>query len=112
MMKGNDAAELSGHIADIYECALDREHWVPALQRIGNRIAACAGMIFRHGAKTVSFEYGWGTPEEWQDLYRTKYISLNPLLTAGWHFDVDDPFCLRRFMDPTEFMRSAFYMEF
>ena len=56
-----DNETLSSLIGDIYECSIDRSRWIPTLERLADAFAACNGTILSHDARTVSFDYQWGT---------------------------------------------------
>ena len=58
------------------------------------------------------FEYHWGTPPEWIRAYRETYAAINPLLTIGWHAEVDEPISALRFINAEELRKTRFYREF
>jgi len=103
---------LSDLIGHIYDCALDQSHWVPTLERLAAVFDACNGTILSHGTHNVSFQYHWGTPPEWMQAYAEKHSRIDPLLTIGWHFDVDEPITMDLFMDPDELRKTRFHKEF
>ena len=103
---------LSALIGDIYDCALDRGRWVATIERIATCFGACHGTILTQGARDVSFYYDWGMPPEWKQAFLEKYAPISPFLTLDWHFDIDDPVTVSRFMDPADLRLTAFHREF
>ena len=107
-----DPRTLSDLIGDIYDCALEKERWVPTLQRLAGIFHASNGTILSHGVTSVSFVYHWGTPAHALKAYAETYAAIDPMLTLGWHFDIDDPVTAERFMTPDDLRKSRFYREF
>ncbi|MEJ0016047.1 MAG: hypothetical protein WDN25_05680 [Acetobacteraceae bacterium] len=107
-----DNETLSSLIGDVYQCALDKEHWISTLERLAGVFDASNGTILSHSVRDVSFQYHWGTPPESMKAYAETYARIDPLLTIGWHFDVDEPITVERFMAPDELRRTRFYREF
>ncbi len=85
---------------------------VPTLERLAGLFNACNSLVFSHGQQGIQFAYGWGAPDESIKAYAQTYALIDPMRTMDWHFDVDDPITLRRFMDPEEFQRSTFYQDY
>lgn len=111
-MTGVNQELLSDLIGDIYQCALDKDHWVPTLERLAGVFKARNGTLTRHGMQGFSFEYTWGASAEILQRYNERFVRINPLLTMGWHFDVDEPITLGKFMPPEELRRTTFYRDF
>jgi len=107
-----DQTTLSALIGDIYDCALNADRWLPTLERLASVMGGCNGTILSHGVDSVSFQYAWGTPPEALRAYAEQFARIDPLLTIGWHFDVDDPVSMERFISPNELMATAFYRGF
>ncbi len=107
-----DNDTLSSVIGDIYECALDRTRWVPTLERLAGLFNACNSLVFSHGQQGIQFGYGWGGSDESIKTYAQTYALIDPMRTMDWHFEVDDPITLQRFMDPEEFQRTTFYRDY
>jgi len=107
-----DSETLSSLIGDIYACSIDRSRWIPTLERLAGAFAACNGTILSHDARTVSFDYQWGTPPEWIQAYAENFAAINPLSNIGWHAEVDEPITALRFMTADELRRTRFHREF
>lgn len=107
-----DNATLSDLIGGIYDCALDRSRWVPMLEHLAGVFRASNGTILRHGVQDVSFQYHWGTPPEWLQAYAERHSRIDPLLTIAWHFEVDEPITVERFMTAAELRQTQFYHDF
>lgn len=109
-----DNEELSGLIGDIYDCALDPALWRPLLERIARLLGAEVGVIYSRDSATqrVTFEYDWGQDPHWAAVYMDKYVKIDPLQTACWHAEVDEPTAIERFMDPRDYRRTRFYREY
>ncbi|MGE0419681.1 MAG: helix-turn-helix transcriptional regulator [Acetobacteraceae bacterium] len=112
MNVGSDQQELSNLIGAIYDCAIDPGQWPATLQRLAGALGGCNGTILSHGVDTVSFTYHWGTPDHALRAYADTYARIDPLMTIGWHFEIDDPVSLERFMTPDELRATRFYQAF
>lgn len=106
--------DLSKLIGEIYDCALDPSLWPHALENITKVFDARMTTILAHDPMTrsVVFLHRWGDDSSQMTSYAEKFAAINPLLTAGWHSDIDEPVNLQRFMDPEEFQLTRFYKEF
>src|SRR5262249_21116753 len=107
-----DHEALSVLIGAIYDCVLDHSRWVPMLERLAGGFDACNGTILSPGVQSAAFEYHWGTPPEWISAYAETYAPINPLLTIGWHAEVDEPITALQFVSAENLRNSKFYREF
>ena len=82
------------------------------LEQVGRLLRASNGQIMSQGTDGTSFTYTWGTSDAVRSAYADTYAALDPLRTVDWHFAVDDPVCLERFMPREELIRTRFYKEF
>ena len=63
-------------------------------------------------SQSIVFAQMWGDDPVQAAADGKKYNPINPLITAGWHSPIDEPFRLRSVMDPQEFRGTRFYKEF
>lgn len=107
-------ADLSNLIGDIYDCALDPSLWPTALEGVSGVLNTRNALLLGLDPRTMSARifYQWGNdPTRWV-AFVEKYAAINPLATAGWHMEIDEPLRLQSFMDPEEFRRTRFFKEF
>lgn len=107
-------ADLSNLIGEIYDCALDPSLWPTALEKICAVLHARSAAVFSNHPteRTAAFYHQWREDPARIAAYVEKYAAINPLLTAGWHNEIDEPIRLRRFMDPEDLRRTRFYKEY
>lgn len=113
-MEEIDPAALSHLIGDIYDCALDPSLWPQALEDAATHFDAKVTSIFAIEplSSGIVFAQMWGQDPSVAAADAEKYNPVNPFITAGWHSQIDEPFCLRSVMDPQEFRCTRFYKEF
>jgi hypothetical protein len=104
-----DKDTLSSLIESIYECVLDRSQWTLTLERLAGVFHACNAIIFSQGVRELSFGFDWGVPAEAKIAYAEKYAAMDPMRTMDWHFEVDYPITLARFIGSQEFRKTKFY---
>jgi len=107
-----DKDTLSSLIESIYECVLDRSQWTLTLERLAGVFHACNAIIFSQGVRELSFGFDWGVPAEAKIAYAEKYAAMDPMRTMDWHFEVDYPITLARFIGSQEFRKTKFYCEY
>ena len=59
-------------------------------------------------SQSIVFAQMWGDDPVQAAADGKKYNPINPLITAGWHSPIDEPFRLRSVIDPQEFRVHAF----
>ncbi|MEJ0016048.1 MAG: helix-turn-helix transcriptional regulator [Acetobacteraceae bacterium] len=107
-----DNAALSNLIGSIYECAIDPSRWPATLEGMAAALEACNGTILSQAVDGASFQHHWGTPSEWLEAYTRTFQAINPLLTIGWHAEVDVPISALQFMTPEDLRKTRFHREF
>ncbi len=105
----HDALDLVG---DIYDCAIDPGRWPPTLKRIADYAGGDhAGITVDEPLKReMRWGAAWGLDPDTQRRYEEQYHAINPLLTAGWFMEMDEPYTSQSFMGD-DFFSSRFYKE-
>lgn len=82
MTTSSDLEHFSDALSAIYDASLDNHRWPQALQAMTEFVGASAGMMGAYDFQNVdfSFEIQVGYEPYWLQLYRDKYIALNPLI--------------------------------
>lgn len=107
-------ATLSRLLGGVYDCAIDPSLWPQTLGDIVEVYDAKMASIFviEPVTQSIVFAHMWGLDIRQAAADAKIYNPINPLLTAGWYSQIDEPYNLRSFMDPEEFRCTRFYNEF
>lgn len=107
-------ADLSVFIGRIYDCSLDPTLWPATLKRVTEIFNTQNAVLIAHEplSKNAIFFYQWGDDPARLVAYSEKYAAINPLLTAGWHTEINEPIRLKSLMEPEEFRQTRFFKEF
>src|SRR5687768_9756578 len=105
--------ELSATIGEIYDCAIEPEHWPIALQRIAEFVglSAVAINVKDPAQQKVNFLRRWGGNPEYAPSYDEKYFALNPAMTAGWFVEINEPVTCSGFAGKDEWLKCRMYRE-
>ncbi|MGH6711693.1 MAG: LuxR C-terminal-related transcriptional regulator [Bradyrhizobium sp.] len=104
--------ELLSIIGDIYDCAIDPGLWPQTLERILDRTHCdCAGINMVDPLENrVSLIINHRASDEFSAAM-INAAAFNPVMTAGWFVDVDEPFTTGSYLGETEYLASRFYKE-
>jgi DNA-binding CsgD family transcriptional regulator len=110
-MQGTE--QLSALIGDIYDAALDPTLWVGVLAKSAAFVGGPAASLYsRDVAKRTAGEiYQCGLDPRYVQLYRQKYIKLDPTTLGYFIADIEHPVCAADVMSYDEFLASRFYQE-
>lgn len=99
-------------IGDIYDCAIDPGLWPQTLERIITRTHCdCAGLNMVDPLENrVSLVINHRASNEFSAAM-INAAPFNPIITAGWFVDVDQPFTTEGYLGEAEYLSSRFYKE-
>ncbi len=99
-------------IGDIYDCAIDPGLWSQTLERIIARTHSdCAGITMVDPLENrISLVINHRASTEFSAAM-INAAPFNPVMTAGWFVDVDQPFTTGSYLGETEYLASRFYKE-
>jgi DNA-binding CsgD family transcriptional regulator/PAS domain-containing protein len=105
---------LSTLIGEIYDAALDHEHWPTVLRHTADFVGGYAATIFakevtRHEG-FVAYESG-EIGEENRKSYFEHYIKLDPSFTAQFFGEIGEPMSTVDMVPYEEFVQSRFFLE-
>ena len=110
----SDAERLSLLIGDIYDTTLDPARWTDVLEKItGYMRGTAAGLVSEEfGDGATNFHYSWGTDPGYTELYREKYVKLNPaVVPIALSVKPGEVCSLSTAIPYGEFRRSRLYKE-
>jgi len=110
----DQAEKLSELIAEIYDAALDATLWHEVVGKAGRFVGGSAAAIFSKSPTaltgTVYYHSGDMYPS-YRQLYFDKYIKFDPMTTAQYFSDVEQPMSVEDIMPYQEFLETRFYKE-
>jgi hypothetical protein len=106
-----DGEVLSDLIGEIYACALEPGRWAATLEDLAEAFGARSSALYDRGGGGIAFHCEWGSAPGSHQAFAERYMLQSPLLTMGWHFEIDQPITLASFMQPGELRRTRFYRE-
>lgn len=108
-----DVEAFSDLIGLIYETVLDHGRWAEVLENVCSFVGGSASRIYWRDATNAAAEtvYSWGFDPEFLDIYRRRYVSLNPLYPASVFIDPGQIFSTQNLVPPEEFQASRFFRE-
>jgi DNA-binding CsgD family transcriptional regulator len=108
-----ETTELLNLIGLIYDAVLEPELWNTVLEKTACFVGGMGASIFRQDAirKVGNAYYTWGMDKNFEQLYFSKYIHLNPLLPAMLTVDVGRVSSNSEQLVSAEFFETRFYKE-
>ena len=105
--------ELSEIIGSIYDTVLDKATWPTVLEGVCRHVRGRASRIYWRDASNGKGEtvYSWGIAPEFLQLYRERYVTLNPLFPASVFIKPGEVFSSRELIPSEEFEQSRFFRE-
>jgi DNA-binding CsgD family transcriptional regulator len=115
----DEADRLSGLIGEIYDAALDALLWPEIVGKAGRFVGGPVAAIFAKSPTSLtgavyyhSGSYHSGDRDRsYRQLYFDKYIKLDPMTTAQYFADVEQPMAVTDIMPYREFVETQFYKE-
>jgi DNA-binding CsgD family transcriptional regulator/PAS domain-containing protein len=109
----DDREKLSALIGDIYDATLNSSLWTDVLCKASRFVGGPAASLFSKDAtsKTGSYVYGYGIEPRYQQLYFDHYVKLDPLTTAHFFAEVEEPIATADIIPYDEFLQTRFYRE-
>ena len=105
-------SDLLDLIGEIYDCAVDPALWPQTLDRILAKTSCdCAGINMIDPVENrIKLVVTRGASPEFSAAMLAA-APINPLMTAGWYVDLDQPFTTASYMGEKEYLGSRFYQE-
>lgn len=109
----SEVAEISDIIGLIYESVVDEAIWPRVLETVCRYLGGSASRIYWRDASNGKGEtvYSWGIEPEFLQLYREKYVTLNPLYPASIFIRPGEVFSSRELIPSPEFQAGRFFRE-
>ncbi|WP_337270912.1 helix-turn-helix transcriptional regulator [Oryzifoliimicrobium ureilyticus] len=109
----HDLEEFSDLVGLIYETVLDDGQWAEVLGKVCSFVGGSASRIYWRDATNANAEtvHSWGFDPEFLDIYRRRYVSLNPLYPASVFVEPGHIFSTQNLVPPDEFQASRFFRE-
>lgn len=104
--------ELLDIVGQIYDCAIDPANWTQTLQRIAVKMSGFAATLSLHGSHFDSFRLDaqWNMADDYRCALEGA-MPINPVLTACWYHDVNQPFGITDFVGRDELRATRFFKE-
>jgi DNA-binding CsgD family transcriptional regulator/PAS domain-containing protein len=108
-----DVEEFSDLVGLIYETVIDDTAWLRVLERVCGFVSGAASRIYWRDATNSNAEtvYSWGFEPRFLDIYRERYVALNPLFPASIFIEPGEVFSSRDLVPADEFQSSRFFRE-
>jgi DNA-binding CsgD family transcriptional regulator len=106
--------QLSELIGEIYDAALDASLWSGVVGKAGRFVGGPVAAIFAKSptAMNGSIYYHSGDRDpSFRQLYFAKYMKFDPMTTAQYFSDVEQPMAVADIMPYHEFLETRFYKE-
>lgn len=113
MFSEDEVAEISDIIGLIYEAVIDETVWPRILERVCCHLGGAASRIYWRDASNGKGQtvYSWGIEPDFLQLYKDKYVTLNPLYPATIFIKPGEVFSSRELVPSPEFQASRFFKE-
>jgi DNA-binding CsgD family transcriptional regulator len=106
--------QLSELIGEIYDAALDPALWSGVLGKTGRFVGGPVAAIFAKSPTALTgtvYYHSSGKDPVYRRLYFDKYIKFDPMTTAQYFSDVEQPMSVADIMPYEEFLETRFYKE-
>jgi DNA-binding CsgD family transcriptional regulator/PAS domain-containing protein len=107
------ANRFSSLVGEIYDAAANPALRSAALEQVSNFVGGCAATILSRDASGLSIEIHQhvGTDPRFRQLYRDRYVELDPLLDRHLHLAADQTVGVTDIMPHSDFVATSFYRE-
>jgi len=107
------ANRFSSLVGEIYDAAANPALRSAALEQVSNFVGGCAATILSRDASGLSIEIHqhFGTDPRFRQLYRDRYVELDPLLDRHLRFAADQTVGVTDIMPHSDFVATSFYRE-
>jgi hypothetical protein len=109
-----EAQAVSALIGDIYDAALDPARWPDALRQVARFVGGpSAGLLSKDATRKSGniFYSDGGIEPHYVRLYFDSYVKLDPLNTAHFFAEIDQPVSIADIMPVAEFHETRFWKE-
>jgi DNA-binding CsgD family transcriptional regulator/PAS domain-containing protein len=109
----DEAAQVSSLIGNIYDAALDPEHWPHVLEGSARFVGGTASALFLKDTvrKVHNTLYTSGYDPEYTRSYTEKFGQFDPFSIAQFFFEIEQPISIVDIVPHSEFKKSRFYEE-
>ncbi|MDA9485859.1 LuxR family transcriptional regulator [Bradyrhizobium sp. CCBAU 11445] len=112
-MTTHQANRFSSLIGEIYDAAVDPALRSGALEQVSQFVGGCAAMILsRDSARlTIEIQQHFGTDARFRQLYRDRYVELDPLLDRHLTLASEQTIGVTDIMSHADFLETSFHRE-
>ncbi|UPJ54733.1 LuxR C-terminal-related transcriptional regulator [Bradyrhizobium sp. 192] len=109
----HQANRFSSLIGEIYDAAIDPALRSGALEQISQFVGGCAAMILSRDSARLSIEIHqhFGTDARFRQLYRDRYVELDPLLDRHLTLAPERTIGVTDIMSHADFIETSFHRE-
>jgi len=110
----DQAEQLSELIGEIYDAALDPSLWSDVIGKAGRFVGGPVAAIFAKSPTAMNgniYYHSGDRDPSYRQLYFSKYMKLDPMTTAQYFSDVEQPMAVADIMPYQEFLETRFYKE-
>lgn len=109
----HQANRFSSLVGEIYDAAVDPALRSGALEQVSHFVGGCAAMILSRDSARHSIEIHqhFGTDARFRQLYRDRYVELDPLLDRHLNLAPEQTIGVTDIMPHAEFLGTRFYRE-
>jgi DNA-binding CsgD family transcriptional regulator/PAS domain-containing protein len=107
------ASRFSSLVGEIYDAAVDPALRSATLEQVSSFVGGCAATILSRDAARLSIEIhqNYGTDSRFRQLYRDRYVELDPLLDRHLDLVVEQTIGVTDVMPHADFLATSFYRE-
>jgi DNA-binding CsgD family transcriptional regulator len=108
-----EANRFSSLVGEIYDAAVDPAQRSAALEQVAGFVGGSAVTILSRDAARLSIEIHqhYGTEPRFRELYRDRYVELDPLLDRHLDLPVEQTIGVADVMPYADFVATSFYRE-
>ncbi|WFU77966.1 LuxR C-terminal-related transcriptional regulator [Bradyrhizobium sp. CIAT3101] len=108
-----EASSFSSLVGEIYDAAVDPAQRSAALEQVAGFVGGSAVTILSRDAARLSIEIHqhYGTESRFRELYRDRYVELDPLLDRHLELPVERTIGVADVMPYSDFVATSFYRE-
>ena len=109
----HQADRFSSLLGEIYNAAVDPALRSGALEQVARYVGGCAAMILSRDTARLSIEIHqhYGTDARFRELYRDRYVELDPLLDRHLALAPEQAIGVTDLMNHADFLETSFYRE-
>jgi DNA-binding CsgD family transcriptional regulator/PAS domain-containing protein len=110
-MERPPGADLLELIGEFYDCAIDPARWPAALGRLALLVAGSHATIWMESAKREPSLISGGNVDPGFVRAMLASFAINPLASAHWYFDVDQPYTAVGFLGGNELKNTRWHRQ-